>query len=137
RFVRQEDMEWRGIAFNTDMEPFNDPRVRKAAAQALNYEKYLRLLGGLGTRARGILGKVNPGYDPTFMGWDYNPDAAKKLLAEAGLAKGFETELYPHTARQYYVTLSPAVQPKLAPAEIPEAFPPILDAQYGATTQKP
>ena len=137
RFVRQEDMEWRGIAFNTDMEPFNDARVRKAVAQALNYEKYLRLLGGLGTRARGVLGKVNPGYDPTFMGWDYNPDAAKKLLAEAGLAKGFETELYIHSGRQYYVTLSPAVQQDLAAVGIKAALRPIPGAQYGATTRKP
>jgi peptide/nickel transport system substrate-binding protein len=137
RFVRQEDMDWRGLVFNTEMEPFNDVRIRKAVCLALNYEKYLRLLGGLGTRARGILGRVNPGHDPSFQGWEYNPDGAKKLLAEAGLAKGFETELYIHAGRQYYVTLSPAVQQDLAAVGIKATLRPIPGAQYLATVRKP
>ena len=53
------------------------------------------------------------------------------------LAKGFETELYIHSGRQYYVTLSPAVQQDLAAVGIKAALRPIPGAQYGATTRKP
>jgi ABC-type transport system substrate-binding protein len=34
-----------------------------------------------------------PGYDPNYVGYDYNPDKAKTLLQEAGLGDGFETSI--------------------------------------------
>ena len=33
-------------------------------------------------------------YEPNFKGREYNPEKARKLLAEAGYPKGFETTIY-------------------------------------------
>jgi ABC-type transport system substrate-binding protein len=33
------------------------------------------------------------GYDPTIKPWEYDPEKAKKLLSEAGYAKGFKVDL--------------------------------------------
>jgi peptide/nickel transport system substrate-binding protein len=67
-----------------DDSPFKDVRVRKAANLAIDREGLLKLLGGLALPAKGM---VNPGHPwfgkPTF-DIKYDPEQAKKLLAEAG-----------------------------------------------------
>jgi ABC-type transport system substrate-binding protein len=64
--------------------PFKDVRVRKAANLAVDRDGLLKLLGGLALPAKGM---VNPGHPwfgkPTFE-IKYDPEQAKKLLAEAG-----------------------------------------------------
>ncbi len=64
--------------------PWNDIRVRKAANLAIDRDGLKELLGGLAIPAKGFM---PPGHQwfghPTF-DVTYDPDAAKKLLAEAG-----------------------------------------------------
>jgi ABC-type transport system substrate-binding protein len=64
--------------------PWNDIRVRKAANLAIDRDGLKELLGGLAIPAKGFM---PPGHQwfghPTF-DVKYDPDAAKKLLAEAG-----------------------------------------------------
>ncbi len=68
-------------------EPFRDVRVRRAVAQAIDNERIARtVFFGFYTAARGITPPQVPGVDAAMKGLPYNPDAAKRLLAEAGWA---------------------------------------------------
>ncbi len=71
-----------------------DVRVRRAICMAIDREgmsKYHRR--GFAQPARGILNYGGPGYDPNFRDCEYDPDKARKLLAEAGYPDGFTTRL--------------------------------------------
>lgn len=66
-------------------EPFRDVRVRRAVAQAVDVDRIARsVFFGFYTPARGITPPQVPGVDPNRKGLPYNPEAAKRLLAESG-----------------------------------------------------
>ena len=87
------------VGMNTLKPPFNDVRVRQALAYAIPYERiYETALYSRGAKlwggAPGLLSGTAP--DPVWpQPFPYATDAAraKALLAEAGLANGFETTL--------------------------------------------
>lgn len=69
--------------------PFADKRVRQAFAQAIDRDSIVNeLLGAVNTPAYTIVPPGIPGHREKGKGWDYNPEAAKKLLAEAGYPGG-------------------------------------------------
>ncbi len=75
--------------------PFNDKRVRQAIAYAIDKVKLLKLSwNGLGQVQ---IGPVPLPYKPWGLPqsdqWPYDPEKAKKLLAEAGYPNGFSCEL--------------------------------------------
>ena len=68
--------------------PFNDIRVRKALNLAVDRAGMKELLGGLMEEGAGFVPAANPWRgNPSFKP-TYDPDAAKKLLAEAGYGAG-------------------------------------------------
>lgn len=83
------------IGMNVTQPPFNDPRVRKAVAYAIPYQKIMdAVLFGLG---KPMFGR-KPGSPrevawPQPHGYDTDIAKAKQLMAEAGLANGFDTTL--------------------------------------------
>ena len=82
------------LGMNTTKPPFNDPRVRQAVAYVLPYDKmYDNALYGRGVKLYGGSGKVTTPAWPQPTGFSTNLDKAKALMAEAGLAGGFETTL--------------------------------------------
>lgn len=85
-------LSWGGFCFRTDQPPFDDPKVRRAFALAVDRDALARQLGelqftpGLGILPQGVLG-----HSPETMARGYDPDRARDLLAEAGYpeAEGF------------------------------------------------
>jgi peptide/nickel transport system substrate-binding protein len=78
------------IYLNTKLKQFQDPRVRQAVNMAIDREGIAREIYKKTGRAE--YGMLSPGtyaYDPAFKGYAYDPEAAKKLLAEAGYPDGF------------------------------------------------
>jgi len=82
------------ITLNTTEAPFDNKKVRQAVNMAINKERVIKIVNGRATVANQPLPPAMPGYDTAYKGYAYDPAKAKQLLAEAGHADGFETELY-------------------------------------------
>jgi ABC-type transport system substrate-binding protein len=82
------------IAINTTMPPFDNVQVRQALNHAIDKARIVQLLNGRATVANQILPPLMPGYDADYTGYEYDPEKAKALLAEAGYAEGFETGIH-------------------------------------------
>lgn len=92
------------LALNHRRAPFSDVRVRKAISHALDRQAIIDgAVAGYGTP----IGSHFPPSDPDYVDltgvYPYDTSKAKALLAEAGLAQGFETKLivppFPYTRR--------------------------------------
>lgn len=95
KLISKEGLNIAYLAFNTEKKPFNNLKVREALSLAMNQKAYINLI----YKSQGAPAK-NP-IPPTI--WSYNNstpapvydiEKAKKMLAEAGYAKGFDTELW-------------------------------------------
>ena len=78
--------------------PLSDVRVRQAICYAIDsktIQETINLNMSLLTNQYAIEG--TPFYTDTVQGYDYNPEKAKELLAEAGYPDGFTTTLYTGT----------------------------------------
>jgi len=72
------------VAFNADQAPFNDPKVRLAFIMAVDRQKIIDVVVmGAVDYAKGILPPDMPGYNPGVQGIPYDPEQARKLLAES------------------------------------------------------
>lgn len=71
--------------------PFKDVRVRKAFNHAINIDAIIdNLLAGHGDRTATLMTPAFMFYDDSVTPYEYDPDKAKALLAEAGYADGFK-----------------------------------------------
>lgn len=82
------------LTLKTTLPPFDNVKVRQAINMAINKDHIIRLINGRATPATQPLPPGMPGYDKTYKGYAYDVAGAKKLMTDAGLAKGFDTELY-------------------------------------------
>ncbi|MBD1548297.1 ABC transporter substrate-binding protein [Roseibium aggregatum] len=82
------------VTMNVKMPPFDKPEVRKAVNMAINKDRIVRIINGRAVPANQPLPPSMPGYDKDYKGYPFDPEAAKKMLADAGFPDGFETELY-------------------------------------------
>ncbi len=77
------------FGFNTQVEPFDDPLVRRALNHAIDKETITEVLrDGIVQPANGIIPEGMIGYDEDLAGYDYDTDKAEELLAEAGYEDG-------------------------------------------------
>lgn len=82
------------VTMNVTAAPFDNVKVRQAVNMAINKDRIVRLINNRAAPASQALPPAMPGYNNDNKGYTYDPEAAKKLLAEAGVAEGFTTELY-------------------------------------------
>lgn len=83
------------IAFNTEKKPFDQVKVREALSMALNKKSYLDVIyKAQGTSAKNPIPPTMWSYNKSLPEVQYDLEKAKKLLAEAGYANGFETEMW-------------------------------------------
>ncbi|MFC7474627.1 ABC transporter substrate-binding protein [Dankookia sp. GCM10030260] len=67
--------------------PWRDLRLRKAANLAINRDDVVGLMNGLAKPASGVVDPSSPWFGKPGFQVTYDPDAARKLLAEAGYSK--------------------------------------------------
>jgi peptide/nickel transport system substrate-binding protein len=79
------------LIMNASKPPFDDQRVRQAMNYAVDKQAIINsLLGGNGTILPAPAGPAHEGYDPNLgVMYNYDPEKAKQLLADAGYANGF------------------------------------------------
>ena len=101
-----------GLTLRQDKPPFNDVRVRRAISMAINRQKQVDTL----YEGHAIIGWGIPYFYfqdelPTAADfgpyWQYRPEDAKKLLAEAGYPNGFETTLFYY---EYFPQMTSQIQ---------------------------
>jgi ABC-type transport system substrate-binding protein len=81
------------VAGSTEHPAMKELAVRQAMAHAVDKERIVRQLAGVGEPATGgIFSPLSPYYQEG-LGYPYDPEAAKQLLADAGFPDGFEVEL--------------------------------------------
>lgn len=94
--LQSSDGPFMGLGFNGETGPFKDVRLRQAVAYAIRREEIVQ--AAFFGRGRPLTGIPIPSTSPYFdearsKTWAYDPDRSKKLMAEAGVAKGFSCTL--------------------------------------------
>lgn len=75
--------------------PLKDLRVRQALSMAISREAIQgRVMDGAAIPSGQLMASGLPGYIPELKSTSYDPDAARKLLAEAGFPEGFKLTIH-------------------------------------------
>ena len=91
------------LAFNNMRKPFDDKRVRQALNMAIDKKAILdAVYGGAGQPAKNLIPPIMWSYNDAVTDYPYDPAAAKKLLADAGYADGFDTDLWAMPVQRPY-----------------------------------
>jgi ABC-type transport system substrate-binding protein len=93
--IQQPGLNVGYLAMNTEKAPFDDVRVRRAFNYAVDRQAIIdAVYGSAGQVAKNPLPPTMWGYNDDIEPYEYDPEKARELLAEAGLADGFETDLW-------------------------------------------
>ncbi|TWS20329.1 ABC transporter substrate-binding protein, partial [Tsukamurella conjunctivitidis] len=91
------------LAFNMDKPPLDKLEVRKALSLAVNKADIIdAIFQGNGEAAKNFIPPTMWGYNDEIVDYEYDPAAAKALLAEAGLPDGFEVTLWAMPVQRPY-----------------------------------
>lgn len=83
------------IGFNVQKEPLDNKLVRQAINYALDVEAIVDYIyTGLAVQINGPIPPTVWGYNAELPGYEYDPEKAKALLAEAGFPNGFKTSIW-------------------------------------------
>ena len=109
------DMTW--VVMNTTVEPFDDPRVRRAVCHAIDPRAIVKAVLGVAVVPKGLLPSSVPGYEAGLPCDGHDLAEARRLLAEAGLPDGFDTALYAYNVNPF-PRMAEALQAMLGEAGI-------------------
>ena len=82
------------VFMNAEMDKLKDTRVRQAVNYALDVPSLVKnVMGGNAYRVSTVAPKSFVGWDPQEKFYEYNPQKAKQLLADAGFPNGFDATI--------------------------------------------
>ncbi len=91
------------LAFNTQKKPFDNALVRQALNYAVDKQAIVKAVFlNSGTVAKSPIPPGMLGYDKNLKDYSYDPEKAKALLKQAGLEKGFNTNLWSMPVQRPY-----------------------------------
>jgi peptide/nickel transport system substrate-binding protein len=128
RALVRPSRKYQAMIWNGARKPFNDPRVRRALALAINRPEVLQVMrGGYGELATGPVFPTHWAYNSELEPLPFDPAAARELLAEAGYrarngdgrienaaGETIEFELTIPTGNEYNRNIAAMVQAQLA-----------------------
>jgi dipeptide transport system substrate-binding protein len=95
RFLAQEGFNIGYLAMNALRPPFDDMRVRRAVNMAIDKAAIIEAVyGGAGVVAKNPIPPTLWSYNDEIKNYPYDPAGAQQLMIEAGLAEGFDTDLW-------------------------------------------
>ena len=102
KLLEQEGLNVGYLAFNTEKAPFTDKRVRQALNMAINKESIIdAVFQGAGKIAKNPIPPTIWSYNESTKDYPYDPEGAKKLLAEAGVSN-LETDIWAMPVQRPY-----------------------------------
>lgn len=95
KVIQQEGLNVGYLALNTEKAPYDNVKVRQAMNYAIDRDEIVAgVYGAAGKPAKNPIPPTMWSYNDDIEAYAYNPEKAKELLAEAGYADGFETEIW-------------------------------------------
>jgi dipeptide transport system substrate-binding protein len=99
----QAGLNFAHLAMNAEKKPFDNRDVRVAVNMAIDKKAILdAVYQGSGIPAKNMIPPTMWSYNNSIEDFKYDPDAAKKLLAQAGFPNGFETTLWAMPVQRPY-----------------------------------
>jgi peptide/nickel transport system substrate-binding protein len=103
------------LGIRTDRKPLADPRVRQALSRAIDVDRAVLFTSrGTGAPANGPLPSGVDGHDPGLRKPSFQPETARRLLAEAGYPQGFRASLAFNAGWGFFAELAHAIKADLA-----------------------
>ena len=103
------------LIFNTEAAPFDNRELRQAIAYAINREDIIAVAAdGLADPATSLATSYMLGYTEDHMTYEYDPEKAKELLAEAGYPDGLDIGSMKTMSGSYFEKVMQVVQSQLA-----------------------
>jgi ABC-type transport system substrate-binding protein len=126
------------VGINCYKKPFSDVRVREALSYAIDKESIVKnIYQGRALVASNMVAPLTTGY-VKVKGYSYEPEKARKLLAEAGYPKGFKAKLWsPQGRYPKDFEMAQAIQQQLKKVEVDCTLDTMEWAAYLAATRKP
>ena len=126
------------LQFNVAKKPFTDLRIRQAIAHAIDKDSIVKnIYQGRALVAQNIVAPLTTGYIP-IKGLSYDPERAKKLLAEAGYPNGLKAKFWsPQGRYPKDFEMAQAIQQQLKKVGIDCTLDTMEWAAYLTATRKP
>lgn len=91
------------LSFNTEKKPLDNAKVRQALTMAVNKQAIIdAVYQGAGQAAKNLIPPTMWGYNDEIKDYAYDPEKAKALLKEAGMADGFSIDLWAMPVQRPY-----------------------------------
>ena len=119
------------LFFNLEMPPFDNELVRQAIAHAVPYEDIIeKVMYGRAQKMGSVFSTEMIYYTDEYWQYDYNPERARELLAEAGYPDGFSAELAVRLSLERDVDTAVWIQNSLRDVGIDLTVNQMGDAQF-------